>query len=74
MEIKIGVVHVPRELTLDTSQTSDAIRAAVTESLDSGQPLVLTDQHDRQVLVPIDKLAYIDLGDPRERRVGFGAI
>lgn len=74
MEIKVGVVNSPRELTLETSQSSDEIRQAVADALKSGEPLLLTDQRRRQVLVPIDKLAYLDLGDPRERQVGFGVV
>jgi len=74
MEIKVGVVNAARELTLESKESSEAIRQAVADALKSGEPLVLTDDRGRQVLVPIDKLAYLDLGDPRERQVGFGVV
>lgn len=73
MEIKIGIVDTARELTIDSNETVDEILKAVTDAIGTGNLLVLTDSHDRKVLVPGGKLAYVDLGDPRERRVGFGA-
>lgn len=73
MEIKIGIVDTARELTIDSNESVDEILKAVTDAIGTGNLLVLTDSHDRKVLVPGGKLAYVDLGDPRERRVGFGA-
>jgi hypothetical protein len=73
MEIKIGIVDTARELTIDSNEDTDAILKAVTDAILTGGLLVLTDSHNRKVLVPGGKLAYVDLGDPRERRVGFGA-
>jgi len=73
MEIKIGIVDTARELTIDSNETVDAILKAVESAIETGNLLVLTDSHDRKILVPGGKLAYVDLGDPRERRVGFGA-
>lgn len=72
MEIKVGVVDTPRELTLETSESADAILATVTDALAGDGVVVLTDVHQRKVLIPAAKLAYVELGDPRERRVGFG--
>ncbi|HEY8790131.1 MAG TPA: DUF3107 domain-containing protein [Actinopolymorphaceae bacterium] len=73
MEIKIGIVDTARELTIDSTEAVDVILKAVTDAILTGGLLVLTDSHERKVLVPGAKLAYVDLGDPRERRVGFGA-
>jgi hypothetical protein len=73
MEIKIGIIDTARELTIDSNEDTDAILKAVTDAIETGGLLVLTDSHNRKVLVPGAKLAYVDLGDPRERRVGFGA-
>lgn len=53
----------------------EEIEKAVSEALraDLGM-LALTDEKGRRVLVPGDKLAYIELGEETERRVGFGTI
>jgi hypothetical protein len=75
VEVKIGVKGAARELSLESAQSSDEIAAAVKAALaDTGGMLVLVDEKGRQVLVPVDKLAYVEIGEQVERRVGFGAI
>jgi hypothetical protein len=75
VEVKIGVQNIAREIILESSQSADEVSAAVTAALsgDSGV-LTLTDEHGRQVIVPTDKLAYVEIGEPEARRVGFGAM
>ena len=72
MEITIGVQHAARELTLESNQTREDVEKAVEKAL-SGGVLRLTDDRGRLFLVPGDRLSYIELGEPVERRVGFGA-
>lgn len=75
MEVKIGVQHAARELVLDSPQTTDEITEAVSSSLTGeSRVLSLTDEHGRRVVVPSDKLAYVEIGEPETRRVGFGAM
>ncbi len=75
MEVKIGVKGAARELSLESAQSSDEIAATVKAALaEDGGMLVLVDEKGRQVLVPVDKLAYVEIGEQVERRVGFGAI
>jgi hypothetical protein len=75
VEVKIGVKGAARELSLESAQSSDEIADAVKAALaDAGGLLVLVDEKGRQVLVPVDKLAYVEIGEQVERRVGFGAI
>ena len=73
MEIKIGVQRAPRELTLESNQTREDVEQAVETAL-AGGVLRLTDDRGRLFLVPGERLAYIELGEPVERRVGFGAM
>ena len=75
MEVRIGVQHATRELVIDSAETSEAILATVTSAV-SGEVsvLALTDERGRQVVVPSDKLAYVEIGEPESRRVGFGAL
>ena len=74
MEIKIGIQNAARELSLESNQPADEVEAAVTAALTDGGVLTLVDDKDRKVLVPGDKIAYVELGEPTGRRVGFGAI
>lgn len=75
MEVKIGVLYAPRELVLESPQAADEIEKAVNEALraDLGV-LTLVDDKGRRVLVPADKLAYVEIADTETRRVGFGSM
>jgi hypothetical protein len=70
MEVKIGVQNANRELVLDTDQSGDDVEKAVGEALERGL-LSLTDSKGRRVLVPADKLAYVEIGSPTVGQVGF---
>lgn len=72
MEVKIGVQNASRELVLDSSQSTDDVEKLVSEALrgDDGL-LVLSDAKGRKVVVPIDKLAYVEIGSPSVGQVGF---
>ena len=75
MEVKIGVQFAPRELSLESSQTPDQVAQAVADALkaDLGV-LTLVDEKGRRVLVPADKLAYVEIAENEQRRVGFAAL
>lgn len=75
MEVKIGVQFAPRELVLESGQTADQVAKAVAEALkaDLGV-LTLEDEKGRRVLVPADKLAYVEIAENESRRVGFGSL
>ena len=75
MEVKIGVQFAPRELVLESSQTPEQVAKAVADALkaDLGV-LTLDDEKGRRVLVPADKLAYVEIAESETRRVGFGAM
>lgn len=72
MEVKIGVQHTSRELTLESDQTPEDVADAVATALESGGLLSLTDDKGRRVIVPVEKLAYVEIGPASVRRVGFG--
>lgn len=74
MEITIGVKNVAREITLESAQTADEIGALVSAALSKGGVLTLTDHRGRRVLVPVDSLGFVEIGQEEQRRVGFGAL
>ena len=74
MEVKIGVQYAARELVLESAQSPDEVAKAVAETLASGGVLSLVDDKGRRVLVPAEKLAYIEIAESESRRVGFGAL
>lgn len=74
MEVKIGVQFAPRELSLESAQTPAQVADAVTEAIGSGTGVLsLIDERGRRVIVPIDKLAYVEIAESASRPVGFTA-
>jgi hypothetical protein len=72
VEVKIGVQHANRELVIETHLSSDEIEKTVSEALGTGTGLLsLTDTKGRRVIVPADRLAYVELGTPTSGQVGF---
>lgn len=71
MEVKIGVTNTTRELTLDTDLDADGVEAAVTEALAKGGVLSLTDHRGRRVMVPVEKIGYVDVSAATIGPVGF---
>jgi 3-hydroxyacyl-CoA dehydrogenase len=75
MEVKVGVKGVARELLVETDLTPDEVAALVQECAgETTGVLELTDVRGRRVLIPAEKLAYVEIGEQETRRVGFGAM
>ena len=74
MDVRIGVIHTPKELALESEGSVDDVVATIEDVMKSGAPIVwLDDAKGRKVGVPIDKLAYIELeAEEGPKRVGFG--
>ena len=77
MEVKIGIQSVPRELVVDTDATAAEVERELTAALtaDSGKRLfALTTQKGGRIVVPADKIAFVEFSTDPARRVGFGNI
>jgi hypothetical protein len=74
MEIRIGVVHTPKEISLEVDGTADSVQEMVQEALrDEDGVLWLTDHRGRTIGVPSARVAYIEIeSDASAKRVGFG--
>jgi len=74
VEVKIGVLHTPREIVLESTQTPTEVEQLVAAALKSvdGQ-LSLTDERGRKVIIPANLIAYIEIAQADGRRVGFAA-
>ena len=72
MEVKIGVQYAARELVLESVQTPDEVEKTVTEALsDEDGVLNLVDDKGRRVIVPVSKVAYVEIAEASPRAVGF---
>ena len=74
MEVKIGIQSVPRELVLETNSSPDEVAAALEDAVAKHGVFTLLDHKGGRVLVPADKIAYVEFGGEGPRRVGFGNV
>jgi hypothetical protein len=77
VEVKIGIQSIPRELVVDTDATAAEIErdlAAALSAKDGPAILALGTQKGGRVLIPADKIAFVEFGGDQSRRVGFGNI
>jgi hypothetical protein len=72
VEVKIGVQWAPRELVVETGSSADEVQRTLTAALADGGVFVLTDEKGITVMVPADKIAYLEFASGSPRRVGFG--
>jgi hypothetical protein len=73
VEVKVGVQNSPRELVLESAQSADEVARTVADQVTAGGVLTLADEKGRQIIVPVSALAYVEIGEPTVRRVGFAA-
>jgi hypothetical protein len=72
VEVKIGIQSVPRELVVETSTSDEEIQQLLADAVTDSTVFVLTDEKGGKVMVPGDKIAYLEIGSLEPRRVGFG--
>jgi hypothetical protein len=76
MEVKIGVQSVPREIVVETDTPAEEVERLLSAALAAGDHAVfaLAVAKGGRILVPADKIAYVEFGVGEARRVGFGNI
>jgi hypothetical protein len=77
VDVRIGVTNSMRELELEypDSVDRDALKAEISGQLANGSGVLwLTDKKGRDVAVPVEKVAYVEIGHPAQQRaIGFSA-
>lgn len=74
MEVKIGIINTTRELTIEVKRSADDVTASLAEAVAHDSLWSLTDEKGRRIVVPAEKIGYVDLGAETTRPVGFGAV
>lgn len=74
VEVKIGIQSAPRELIVETETAAEDIERALTAALADGRVFSLADEKGGKILIPADKIAYLELGSSEPRRIGFGNL
>lgn len=74
VEIRIGIVNSPRELSFESSGTAAEIESTIAAALDDdAKYFKLADSAGKTYLVPTTSLSYVEVGTEKTRRVGFVA-
>lgn len=76
MIVRIGVSDTRKELELDMADDAhDAVKADLEAAITAGAGVLwIADRHGRQVGIPADRVAYVDIGEPGSGpKIGFGA-
>ena len=72
VEVKIGIQSVPRELVVETKSSPEEVERLLAAAVADGGVFILNDDKGGRVLVPADKIAYLEVGGAESRRIGFG--
>jgi hypothetical protein len=72
--VRIAVANINSELAFESATSPADIKASVSAAIAAGTPLALTDVRGHEIIVPADKIGYVEIGLPTERRVGFGTL
>jgi hypothetical protein len=70
-EVKIGISDSTHEINIECVSTQSEVIAKVNEAIKSSSVLSLSDSNGRELLVPANKISYIEVGESIDRRVGF---
>jgi len=72
VEIRIGIVNAPRELSFESAQSAEELTEQIQAGLTSGTGILkLTDAKVRVYIVPTAGIAYVEVGTEESRRIGF---
>ena len=72
VQVRITVANVTSDVNFESALSAAQIQSAVNAALKSGEALTLEDIRGRVVMVPADKIGFVEIGEQTDRRVGFG--
>jgi len=77
VDVRIGIVQSMKELevALPEDTDRDKVLSEIESTLGKSEGVLqLADRRGRLVVIPVGRVAYVEVGAPEaERRVGFGA-
>ncbi len=74
MEVKIGIQSIQRELVLDTPSSPDEVERSLTTALSNGGMFIVRDDKGGKIMIPAEKIGYVELNGTDQRRIGFGSL
>jgi hypothetical protein len=74
MEVKIGIQSITREIVVETTSSPDEVERSLAAALKDGGMFSLRDEKGGRVLVPAEKIGYLELSGSEQRKIGFGSL
>jgi hypothetical protein len=74
VEVRIGVQSAPRELAVETPTSAEQIERDLADALAGAGIFTLAVEKGGKVLVPADKIAYVEFTGAEGRPIGFGNL
>lgn len=72
MDIRIGIFNTQRELNFESRQSASEVESEVAAALESGTKILkLRDSKGSSYLIPVEAVAYVEVGTEESRRIGF---
>jgi hypothetical protein len=75
VDVRIGVTQAPREISIEVDDGErDEVRSKVEAALAGATDVLwITDKRGRDIGIPAEKIAYVEVGTADgDRRIGFG--
>ncbi|MEY2743639.1 MAG: hypothetical protein RL310_548 [Actinomycetota bacterium] len=70
-EVKIGISDSTHEINIECVSTQSEVISKVNEAIKSSAVLSLSDTKGRELLVPSNKISFVEVGESSDRKVGF---
>ena len=70
-EVKIGISDSTHEINIECASTQSEVISKVNEAIKSSSVLSLNDTKGRELLVPSNKISFVEVGESSDRKVGF---
>jgi hypothetical protein len=59
---------------VETPSSPDEVERALTSAMKDGGMFALRDEKGGKVLIPADKIGYVEISGSEQRRIGFGNL
>jgi hypothetical protein len=73
-QFRIGISETSHELHFEVHLEATKIIALAEEAISGNKILDLTDIKNRRILVPANKISYLEIGDSTDQKVGFTSL
>jgi hypothetical protein len=73
-DLRIGIADTGVDLVYEIEGSVEDVVAKIEAAINDAKTLSLTDTKGRQILVPASKIAFTEVGNASDRKVGFTTL